>query len=55
MVLPNDITVGMKNLIASGGSPGNVNVSVYLDSRKMTDVVAKTIVSGARSKGFTQH
>lgn len=47
--------LGLKNMIATGGGQGEINVAVYLDGKKMTDIVAKTIISRARAKGFSQH
>lgn len=59
MVLPNDITVGLKSMIASGGAGGQKIIvepaPIYLDGRKIADILMTAVLAKARAKGFGQH
>jgi len=59
MVLPNDITVGLKSMIASGSTGGQKIIvepaPIYLDGRKIADILMTAVVAKARAKGFGQH
>jgi len=55
MVLPHDITVGLKNMIANGGSGSNITIypaDVIIDGQKLAHITFKVGMKSAGTKGF---